>query len=131
MNAASPQPRVPAAAAKRLADIRNDFERGVFLAVYNSPRQRLHRVIARVLLGLKHGLRGLLFSWPLYLLPLAATLLKATYLPLIVLLLLPGLALSGMILLRGVREDYLHFVNGCILQPGYPVRLLFPAGHHS
>jgi hypothetical protein len=113
---------------KRLAGIRNDFERAVFLAVYNSPRQRLHRAIARLLLGLKHGLRGVLFSWPLYLLPLAATLLQATYLPLIGLLLLPGLALSGVILLRGVREDYARFVNGVILQSGYPARLLFRAG---
>jgi hypothetical protein len=116
---------------KRLAELRSDFERGVFLAVYHSPRQRLHRAIASLLLGLKHALRGLLFSWPLYLLPLAAMLLQATYLPLIVLLLLPGLALSGAILLRGVREDYARFVNGCILQPGYPTRLLFPAGRHA
>jgi hypothetical protein len=116
---------------KRLADIRNDFERGVFLAVYHSPRQRLRRVIARVLLGLKHGLRGLLFSWPLYLLPLSATLLRTDYLPLIVLLLLPGLALSGVILLRGIREDYARLVSGCILQPGYPTRLLFHARTHS
>jgi hypothetical protein len=113
---------------KRLADIHNDFERAVFLAVYNSPRQRLHRAVARVLLGLKHGLRGVLFSWPLYLLPVAATLLQATYLPLIALLLLPGLAVSGVILRRGVREDYARFVNGVILQPGYPARLLFHAG---
>ena len=61
-----------ASAPKCLADIRNDFERGVFLAIYNSRQQRLHRVLARVILGCKHGLRGLLFSWPLYLLPLAA-----------------------------------------------------------
>jgi hypothetical protein len=118
-------------APKRLADIRNDVERAVFLAVYNSPRQRLHRANAHLLLGLKHGLRGLLFSWPLYLLPLAAKLLQATYLPLIVLLLLPGLALSAVILLRGVREDYARFVNGRILQPGYPARLLFSAGTPS
>ena len=126
-----PASRTTVTPPKRLADIRNDFERGVFLAVYHSPRQRLRRAIARLLLGLKHGLRGLLFSWPLYLLPLAATLLQAAYLPLIVLLLLPALALSGVILLRGVREDYARFVNGVILQPGYPARLLFPAEHHA
>lgn len=119
------------AAPKRLCDIRNEFERGVFLALYNSPRQRLHRGIARVILGIKHGLRGLLFSWPLYLLPLAAMQLQKGYLPVIVLLLLPGLALSGFILLRGVREDYAQLVDGLILKAGYPGRLLFPANFHT
>ena len=43
---------------KRLEDIRDDFELGVFLSVYQSPRQRLHHRIARCILGLKHGLRA-------------------------------------------------------------------------
>jgi len=111
---------------KRLADIRSDFERGVFLSIYNSRPQRLHRQLARILLGLKHGLRGTLFSWPLYLLPLAAWSFKASYLPLILLLLLPGIYVSGLILVRGVREDYAAHVDGFILRPGYPGRLLFP-----
>ena len=112
--------------SKRLSDIRNDFERGVFLALYNSPRQRLHRALAGLLLGLKHGLRGILFSWPLYLLPLAAWLLQTRYLPLIALLLLPGIVISAAILRRGVREDYARLVEGTILGPGYPARILFP-----
>ncbi|MGB5471853.1 MAG: hypothetical protein WBQ78_00050 [Gammaproteobacteria bacterium] len=111
---------------KRLADIRDDFERGVFLALYNSRRQRLLRAIAALILGIKHTLRGILFSWPLYLLPLAAWILQARYLPLIVVLLLPGVVISGFILRRGVREDYARLVDGCILRPGYPGRILFP-----
>jgi len=111
---------------KRLTDIRNDFERSVFLALYTSPRQRLHRAIACLLLGFKHGLRGILFSWPLYLLPLAAWLLQARYLPLIAVLLLPGVVISGAILRRGVHEDYARLVDGTILRPGYPARILFP-----
>ena len=111
---------------KRLSDFRNDLERGVFLSVYNSRTQRMHRHIARAILGLKHGLRGTLFSWPLYLLPLAAWSFKASYLPLILLLLLPGVYVSGIILVRGVREDYARLVNGTIMRPGYPGRLLFP-----
>ena len=114
------------AIGKRLSDIRNDFERGVFLSIYNSRTQRLRRHIARVILGLKHGLRGTLFSWPLYLLPVAAWSLKVTYLPLILLLLLPGVYISWVILVRGVREDYAQYVEGFLLQPGYPGRLLFP-----
>ena len=112
--------------SKRLTDIDNDFERGVFLVLYNSRCQRLHRALAYIILGLKHGLRGVLFSWPLYLMPLAAWLLKAHYLPLILLLLLPGVWLSVVILTRGVREDYQRLVDGQILRRGYPGRLLFP-----
>jgi len=51
---------------------------------------------------------------------------KATYLPLILLLLLPGVCISGVILVRGVREDYNQHVEGYLLQPGFPGRLLFP-----
>jgi len=116
---------------RRLSEIRSDFERGVFLAVYNSRSQRLHRSLAGIILGIKHGLRGMLFSWPLYLLPLAAWLLGADYLPLILLLLLPGVYLSGTILHRGVREDYARLVDGKILPPGYPGRLLFPGNFGS
>jgi len=112
--------------SKRLSDIRNEFERGVFLSVYNSRAQRVRRHIARVILAVKHGLRGTLFSWPLYLLPLAAWSLKANYLPLILLLLLPGVYISWVILVRGVKEDYANYVEGYILRPGFPGRLLFP-----
>ena len=113
-------------ASKRLSDIRNDFERGVFLSVYNSRPQRVRRHIARIILAVKHGLRGTLFSWPLYLLPLAAWSLKVSYLPLILLLLLPGVYISWVILVRGVREDYANYVEGYILRPDFPGRLLFP-----
>jgi hypothetical protein len=112
--------------SKRLSSINSDFERGVFIALYTSRRQRLRRLLAQVLLVIKHGLRGTLFCWPLYLLPLAAAFFKVTWLPLILLLLLPGLLLSGVILLRGVREDYARLVNGYILKPGYAGRVLFP-----
>lgn len=117
---------MPTTAPKRLTDIRSDLERGVFLALYNTRSQRLHRVIAGTILGIKHGLRGMLFSWPLYMLPVAAWLLQARYLPLILLLLLPGVYISAAILRRGVCEDYARLVAGTILRPGYPVRLLFP-----
>jgi len=120
-----------ASAYKRLSDIRDDFERGVFLSIYNSRTQRLRRYAALCILGLKHGVRGTLFSWPLYLLPLAAWSFKATYLPLMLLLLVPGVYVSGVILLRGVREDYANHVEGRILQPGYPGRLLFPGNFTS
>jgi len=117
--------------ARRLSDIRDDFERGVFLALYNSRRQRMHRMIAHLILGLKHGLRGIMFSWPLYLLPLAAWAMQVRYLPLILVLLAPGLYISGGILARGVREDFRQLVEGRILRSGYPGRLLFPGNFHT
>jgi hypothetical protein len=116
---------------KRLADIRNDFERGVFLALYNSREQRIHRWLACGILVVKHSLRGLLFSWPLYLLPLAAWALQARYLPLILVLLLPGLLVSGLILRRGIREDCSALVDGHILRAGYAGRMLFPGSFRS
>ena len=111
---------------KHLANIRNELERCVFLSVYNSCRQRLRRLMARVILAAKHGVRGTLFSWPLYLLPLAAWPIKTSYLPVILLLLLPGVYISGVILVRGVREDYNNHIEGQLLQPGFPGRQLFP-----
>jgi nitrite reductase (NADH) large subunit len=38
----------------------------------------------------------------------------------------PGKDKEGVILLRGVREDYARLVNGYILKPGYAGRVLFP-----
>ena len=78
------------------------------------------------LAGIRDDFERVLFSWLLYLLPLAAWRLNACYLPLILLLLLPGLYLSGIILLRGVRSDYAQLVDGFILRAAYPGRLLFP-----
>jgi hypothetical protein len=118
------------ASSKHLSDIRGDLERGVFMALYTSRQQRRRRFFAYLLLGLKHGLRGILFSWPLYLLPLAAWMLQLRYLPLIVLLLLPGMVISTVILSRGVREDYARLVDGYILETGYAVRMLFPGTLH-
>jgi hypothetical protein len=115
--------------SKRLSDIRNELERGVFLSVYNSPKQRMRRAIAHVILGVKHSLRGILFSWPLYLLPLAAWSFKPAFLPLILLLLILGVYISWAILVRGVREDYANHVEGFIMRPGYPGRLLFPGNY--
>jgi hypothetical protein len=111
--------------SKRLSDIRNEFERGVFLAVYCSRKQRHQRAIAAVVLMLKHALRGILFSWPLYLLALAAFAVPGSFKLVFVLLLLPALYVSWVILSRGVREDYARLVDGYILREGYVGRLLF------
>ena len=111
--------------SKRLDDIKNDFERGVFLVLYDSPRQKLNRTVAAVALVIKHALRGILFSWPLYLLTLAAFALPGPAKLIFILLLVPGVYVSWIILSRGVRDDYDNFVDGYILKPGYLGRMLF------
>jgi hypothetical protein len=116
---------VPDARSKRLADIKNEFERGVFLVVYSSPRQKLHRTIATAALVIKHALRGIVFSWPLYMLTLAAFAIPGSTKLLFILLLAPGVYVSWVILSRGVREDYQNLVDGYILKPGYLGRMLF------
>ncbi|MEM7400571.1 MAG: hypothetical protein AAF304_01320 [Pseudomonadota bacterium] len=97
--------------SKKLSEIDNDFERGVFLASYNSLKQRRNRFFAGSLLSIKHGVRGILFSWPLYLLPLASLALPDQFKILFVVLLLPGIYVSSIILKRGVKEDYQNLIN--------------------
>ena len=114
-----------AARSKRLGDIKNDFERGVFLVLYDSPKQKLHRMVAMTALVIKHALRGIVFSWPLYMLTLAAFAVPGSSRLLFILLLVPGLYVSWVILSRGVREDYDNLVTGYILRPSYLGRMLF------
>lgn len=111
--------------SKRLSEIRNDFERGVFLAVYDSRKQRYHRAAAGIVLGLKHALRGIFFSWPLYLLTLAAYVVPGSFMLIFILLLMPAVYVSWVILSRGVKEDYSKLVDGYILRSGYLGRMLF------
>jgi hypothetical protein len=113
------------ARSKRLGEIKNEFERGVFLVLYDSPKQKLHRMVAVIALLVKHALRGILFSWPLYMLTLAAYAVPGSSKLLFMLLLVPGLYVSWVILSRGVKEDYENLVDGYILKPGYLGRMLF------
>ena len=43
------------------------------------------------------------------------------------LLLVPAVLLSGVILMRGVRDDYRDRVKGVLLHAGFARGLLFPA----
>lgn len=112
-------------ASRRLSDIRNDFERGVFLAVYNSRKQQNYRMAAGLVLSLKHALRGILFSWPLYLLALAAYAVPGSFVLVFILLLMPAVTVSWVILSRGVKEDYEKLIDGYILRSGFLGRMLF------
>ena len=85
-------------------------------------------MLAAAALVIKHALRGVLFSWPLYMLTLAAFAVPGSSKLLFALLLVPGVYVSWVILSRGVREDYENLVAGYILRPGYLGRMLF---HHK
>jgi hypothetical protein len=111
--------------SKRLSEIKSEFERGVFLVLYNSRKQRYHRSVAAIMLTLKHVLRGLLFSWPLYLLALAAYSIPDGSVWLVLLMLVPAMYVSWSILSRGVKEDYKNIIDGYLLRSGYIGRMLF------
>ena len=104
--------------SKHLSEIKNDFECGVFLTLYHSPKQRFFRLLATFIFCLKHILRGLLFSWPLYLLALATMFMSADFWWMI-LFIIPALYVSWLILNQGLREDYEEYVEGYILTFAY------------
>jgi len=99
----------------------------VLRAVYGSPAQRRRRRTARALLVVKHGLRGLLFSWPLYLLGAAAVAMPGRYSWLLGLVLVPAVWFSAAILVRGLREDCARYLDQVVLKPGALRRILFPS----
>jgi hypothetical protein len=100
---------------RQLADIDNELERAVFVARYQSARQRLLRIAAVLIIVARHGLRGLLYVWPLTLLvfvnfPGAWDVLR------LVLLVLATAAWSRFVY-GSVRDDYQRFINGRLLEP--------------
>jgi membrane protein implicated in regulation of membrane protease activity len=105
----------------------DELSRAVFEAAYASRPQRRLRVAAVALLILKHALRGILFSWPLYLLAAAALALPGGWRWLFGVLALPALALSTYILRRGVKEDFREQVLGRILGTADLRRILLAA----
>lgn len=86
----------------------------MFLAQYASLRQRGLRLAATLLIVAKHGLRGLLYVWPLTILllvnfPGAWNVLR---------LLLIGLAIAAWFrfIYGSVRDDYARFIDGTLLE---------------
>lgn len=110
---------------KRLDEIKQEFEREVFLAVYRSRVQRLRRLHAAGMILALHLLRGALIGLPIYLVALALMFSprvagRAWYL----LILLPGLAGWLWVLVRGARADYLRAVDRRLLERPFSYRML-------
>jgi hypothetical protein len=97
--------------------LRSELLSAAFDAAYRSRVQRRRRGAAAALLLLKHTVRGIAFSWPLYLIAGGAFLPGAPSW-LFLVLPLPGLSVSGFILARGVREDIRGRVRGHLLRAG-------------
>ncbi len=102
--------------ARRLTDIDNELERAVFIARYDSPRQRGLRLAATLLIAAKHGLRGLLYVWPLVIL----VFIEFPGIWNLVRLLLIVLAVAAWFrfIYGSVRDDYARFIDGNLFEEG-------------
>lgn len=95
--------------------ISNELERAVFMARYNSGRQRLLRVAGALLIIAKHGLRGLLYVWPLTLLVFVD--FPGAWDALRLALLVLATAAWSRFVYGAVRDDYQRFIGGRLLEP--------------
>lgn len=111
---------------RRIDRVDGDLERAICEKLYKSPQQKRQRLLLMLLLGLKHTLRGLLFSWPLYLIGIAAVVLPAGNTAWLGLFLAPAILVSFLILRLGVVEDYRRFVHRVLLKPGAIRYVLWP-----
>ena len=107
---------------RRLSEIENDLERAVFLTSYNSRRQRSLRFAACLFIAARHGLRGLLYVWPLVLLLFID--FSGLWNGLRILLVGLGVAAWFRFIHRSVRDDYARFVAGALLEPGELMHIL-------
>ncbi len=111
---------------RRLSDINTEFERAVFIAVYRSRIQRQRRLLAKLVLIIKHSLRGLFFLWPAY-----VVLVALMFLPwmqermLYLIALAPGMLVWFYIYARGARVDYQQCVHERILDKDFIKKLVF------
>ena len=95
-------------------DLEHELEKAIFSSLYNSPRQRLYRLLGAALIAGKHGLRGLLYVWPLALLIFIE--LPGYWIWLkFALLILAGGAWFRFVF-GSVRDDYTRFIQNRILQ---------------
>jgi hypothetical protein len=107
---------------RRLDEIGNELERAVFLAKYNSRRQRSLRLSAILLIAAKHGLRGLLYVWPLVILLFVD--FPGLWNGMRLVLLGLGVVAWFRYIHRSVRDDYVRFVAGELLEVGELRRIL-------
>jgi len=98
----------------------------VAVAIYGNQQQRIRRTSAISLLLSKHILRGLFFSWPLYLLGLAAFYASDPVAIWLTFLLIPAVWVSASILKSGISEDYQRLIKDMILGDDFLKEIIFP-----
>lgn len=109
-------------ASQRRAEIGNELVRAVFLANYRSGRQRALRLSAVALIAAKHGIRGLLYVWPLALLLFVE--FTGPWVLLRLLLIVAAIAAWFRFIYGSVRDDYARHVRDRLLEPGALWRML-------
>ena len=102
--------------------ISNELERAVFLARYNSRHQRGLRLSAVLLIAAKHGLRGVLYVWPMVLLLFVD--LPGVWDILRLVLVVLAVAAWFRFIYASVRDDYARFISGSLIEPGTLRRVL-------
>lgn len=103
-------------------EIGNELLRAVFLANYHSGRQRALRVSAVALISAKHGVRGLLYVWPLAFLLFVE--FSGAWVLLRLLLIVAAVAAWFRFIYGSVRDDYARHVRGRLLATGMIWRML-------
>lgn len=94
-------------------EIDHELERAIFLSLYQSSGQRLLRILGIGMMITKHGLRGLLYVWPLSLLFFIELPGYWQWLKLILLAL--AVAAWTRFIFRSVKDDYQRFLENKIL----------------
>jgi len=112
--------------SKALRDNASELEKSVFLAVYNSKKQRLYRLVAMLALFVKYISCGLILIWPVYLLLLLLILspVSSEYFW-YTMVLIPGMIFWLSIYLKSARKEYLRLVKNHILNKGFVRELMF------
>jgi len=109
-------------AAQRRDAIGNQLLHAVFLVNYHSARQRALRFSAIALIAAKHGVRGLLYVWPLALLLFVN--FSGVWVLLRLFLLTTAVGAWFRFIYGAVRDDYARHVRDRLLEPGALWRML-------
>ena len=103
-------------ASQRRDEIGNELLRAVFLVNYRSGRQRALRVGAIALIAAKHGIRGLLYVWPLVMLLFVD--FSGVWILLRLILIVAAVGAWFRFIYGSVRDDYARHVRYRLLEPG-------------
>jgi hypothetical protein len=82
-------------------------------------------LLAIVFLSLRHAVRGIIFSWPLYFIALVPFLMPVDAGWWMLLFVFPALLVSLVILIKGVKDDYAESVSGQILKGHELIKILW------